>query len=77
MWRVEIKPGIESAENIFLNVLSTAGKKKPVLIQKGKGVGVSLDGSEVVFEGDTGGYILVNGVKSEMKGEVVAGKYER
>jgi len=77
LWRVEIKPGIESAENIFLNVLSTAGKKKPVLIQKGKGVGVSLDGSEVVFEGDTGGYILVNGVKSEMKGEVVAGKYER
>jgi len=77
LWRVEIKPGTARADDVFLNVLSTAGEKKPVLIRKGNSIGVSIDGNEVLFEGDTGGYILVNGVKSDMKGEVVTGKYER
>ena len=77
LWRVEVKPEGSRSEDIFLNVLSTAGEKKPVLIKKGSAIGVNIDGNEVVFEGEAGGYVLLNNVKYILKEEVIAGKYEK
>ena len=77
-WRVEVRPGAQRTDDVFLHVLSTADAPEPAeLVRKDGFVGARGKGWEVLFDDNLGGTVTLGGAAFPLRAGVRMSAYEK
>ena len=76
-WRVEVLPSQAAKEDLFLHVLFTDVPQPTRLVRDGDDVGVRIGRSEVIFTGQVGGRLKLDGQEHVLTPQMKLGIYER
>jgi hypothetical protein len=75
-WRIEVLPAKARAEDLFLHVLQTDEPQPARLVRKGGAIGAAVGQAEVLFDGQVGGALTVDGKAIQLRPGVKTGRYE-
>ena len=76
-WRVEVLPSQAAKEDLFLHVLFTDMPQPTRLVRDGDDVGVRIGRTEVIFTGQVGGRLKLDGQEHVLTPQMKLGIYER
>jgi len=78
-WRVEVRPGQATCEDLFLHVLSTAGPANASLAREGDSVGAAGSSPitwQVLLRPEGGGVVRLGGKEIVLEAKIIPGPYE-